>query len=260
MVAILQQWNFLCQFQNIGTINKVEGRLVLTARSQVQKCQYSFFFTHQEAFHLRFRLLQALWHWYVNILAFFESLRQNTSTMAKKTAPLLPSVDELLQRFGDRLRLARLRRRLPAKQVAERAGMSPMTLRSLERGGSGVTMGAYLAVMQVLGIEGDLDLLARADPVGRELQDSRLRPTASSTRRIAESPTRRSTRSSPSDWGASQLGKPIPSAQTEPGLSSWPTPAVSAEEESWIKSGDFASADVLSSLIAKAGAPAKKAR
>ena len=101
--------------------------------------------------------------------------------MAKKTAPLLPPTDELLRQFGDRLRLARLRRRLSAKHVAERAGMSPMTLRSLERGGSGVTMGAYLAVMQVLGIEKDLDLLGMSDPLGRELQDARLpahtRPT-----------------------------------------------------------------------------------
>ena len=105
--------------------------------------------------------------------------------MAKKTAPLLPSTDELLRQFGDRLRLARRRRRLSAKQVAERAGMSPMTLRSLERGGSGVTMGAYLAVMQVLGVERDLDQLAKADPVGRELQDTRL--PASRTARIGQS-------------------------------------------------------------------------
>lgn len=94
--------------------------------------------------------------------------------MAKTIAPLLPSTTELLQRFGERLRLARLRRRLTAKQVAERAGMAPMTLRSLERGGAGVTMGAYLAVMQVLGIEKDLDLLGAVDSMGRELQDARL--------------------------------------------------------------------------------------
>ena len=94
--------------------------------------------------------------------------------MAKKTSPLLPATEEHLQRLGERLRMARRRRRLSAKQVAERAGMAPMTLRSLERGGSGVTMGAYLAVMQVLGIERDLDLLGQADPLGRELQDSRL--------------------------------------------------------------------------------------
>lgn len=94
--------------------------------------------------------------------------------MSRKTASLLPAAEELLRQFGERLRLARQRRHLTAKQVAERAGMTPMTLRSLERGGSGVTIGAYLAVMQVLGIEKELGHIAQADPVGRSLQDARL--------------------------------------------------------------------------------------
>jgi transcriptional regulator with XRE-family HTH domain len=113
--------------------------------------------------------------------------------MAKKTAPLLPTTDGLLRQFGDRLRLARLRRRLSAKQVAERAGMSPMTLRSLERGGSGVTMGAYLSVMQVLGIEKDLNLLGKADPVGRELQDAQMPARTKTTQPTLSTPVKRPT-------------------------------------------------------------------
>ena len=98
--------------------------------------------------------------------------------MSKRTSPLLPATDRRLRDLGERIRLARLRRKLAAASVAERAGMAPMTLRGIERGGSGVTIGAYAAVLQVLGLEGDIDLVGARDDLGRALQDSRLRAVA----------------------------------------------------------------------------------
>ena len=91
--------------------------------------------------------------------------------MAKLSSPLLPTTASLLEAFGERLRLARLRRRLQSKQVAERAGMSVITLRKIEKGDPGVTLGAYLNVLQVLQLESDLNKLAEEDALGRRLQD-----------------------------------------------------------------------------------------
>lgn len=92
--------------------------------------------------------------------------------MANTTSPLLPHTAELLKQFGERLRLARLRRRLQARQVAERAGMTEVTLRRVERGMPGATIGAYLAVMQVLQLEGEIDKWGTEDVLGRHLQDT----------------------------------------------------------------------------------------
>lgn len=94
--------------------------------------------------------------------------------MAKRTAPVLPGTERLLAAFGERLQLARRRRQLTAKQVAERAGMTVNTLRSLERGHGGVTLGAYASVMQVLGLEQDIAQWVAEDTAGRALQDAKL--------------------------------------------------------------------------------------
>jgi transcriptional regulator with XRE-family HTH domain len=94
--------------------------------------------------------------------------------MASKTTTPPPSVQRLLRELGENIRLARLRRGFSMRIVAERAGMSPTTLRSVERGEAGVTLGAYANVLHSLGLHQDLGLLARDDELGRKLQDLKL--------------------------------------------------------------------------------------
>jgi transcriptional regulator with XRE-family HTH domain len=94
--------------------------------------------------------------------------------MSRKTQPPLPVLSRVLREVGENIRLARLRRRLSATLVAQRAGMSRPTLSAVERGESGATIGAYANVLHTLGLERDLLLIARDDELGRKLQDARL--------------------------------------------------------------------------------------
>ena len=75
---------------------------------------------------------------------------------------------------GEQLRLARLRRDLSLEQVAERAQCSVPTLTKVEKGVPTVAIGTYLRVLYVLGLNEDILLLAREDPLGRTLQDLQL--------------------------------------------------------------------------------------
>ncbi len=92
-------------------------------------------------------------------------------------------MQRILAELGENIRLARLRRGFSAQIVAERAGMSRTTLRSVESGSAGVTLGAYANVLHCLGLERDLSLVARGDELGRKLQDAGLPQRAKARRR-----------------------------------------------------------------------------
>jgi transcriptional regulator with XRE-family HTH domain len=92
--------------------------------------------------------------------------------MKIKKAPLLPPIKRILQELGENVKLARLRRKLSAQQVSERANISRPTLLAIEKGSPGVAMSSYAQVLFVLGLEKDLLKVAEDDKLGRKLQDA----------------------------------------------------------------------------------------
>lgn len=105
--------------------------------------------------------------------------------MPRKPPVTFPQEQHLLSDLGERLRLARRRRKLSNAVVAQRAGISRTTLYKVEAGDPGGTLGSYVRVLAVLGLEGDLNQLAADDRIGRKLQDLSLEPPSVSKRRSA---------------------------------------------------------------------------
>lgn len=94
--------------------------------------------------------------------------------MIKRKISLMPSSNKVLKAIGENIRLARLRRKLSAEQVSERADISRTTLWNVENGAPSVAMGIYCQVLFVLGLEKDLLNIAADDTLGRKLQDIEL--------------------------------------------------------------------------------------
>lgn len=107
--------------------------------------------------------------------------------MGRSTLTLLPALQERLSVIGENIRLARLRRRLSAEQLSERAGITRPTLRGIERGDPSVSFGAYANVFFCLGLEKDLALLGSDDELGRKLQDVQLTTKRRAPRRVKNS-------------------------------------------------------------------------
>lgn len=129
--------------------------------------------------------------------------------MPRTVPTLFPPATRQLASLGERLRMARLRRRYSAESVAKRAGVARATLYRVEEGDSGVSIATYASVLRVLGLQAYLDLLARDDVLGRKLQDLKL-----PTRKVA--PRRAAVSGRTSSTGASVPIPPPSSALSSP--------------------------------------------
>lgn len=95
--------------------------------------------------------------------------------MSKRTTVIMPQTEKILAQMGEQIKLARLRRKLSAELVAERASISRATLWAIEKGSPSVAIGMYAAVLHALnGMDKDLALVAKDDEFGRKLQDLEL--------------------------------------------------------------------------------------
>lgn len=90
-------------------------------------------------------------------------------------AKILPrKVREELSLMGTQIKLARKRRKLSLAAVAERAQCTQLTLLRVEKGEPTVSMGIYARILYALGLDGDLLLVAQADPAGKAISDGEI--------------------------------------------------------------------------------------
>ncbi len=94
--------------------------------------------------------------------------------MKSKGTSFIQKQKNILTTLGENLKLARLRRKLSIRSMAERAGIAVSTMGNIEAGSPSVSLGNYLQVLSVLRLEDDLLLIADKDPIGRQIQDAGL--------------------------------------------------------------------------------------
>ena len=87
--------------------------------------------------------------------------------MARKALTLSSSTAKVLEKMGNRIRRARLRRNISTEELAQKATIGKSTLSLIEKGTPTVSIGAYAAVLAVLELDEDFGLIA-VDEVGKK--------------------------------------------------------------------------------------------
>lgn len=81
-----------------------------------------------------------------------------------------------LEKVGEDIRYARIRRKFTMSDLSKRSGISRSTLDKVEKGSPSVAIGIYARVLFLLGITGTVGQLAdlSSDPISRDIEISKL--------------------------------------------------------------------------------------
>ncbi|WP_104025056.1 helix-turn-helix domain-containing protein [Vibrio hyugaensis] len=79
---------------------------------------------------------------------------------SRRRAVVFPRQQRILEQLGENIELALKRRHISQELLHQRTGISKPTLRRIIRGDSTVSIGHYMIVLSVLGLENDLGMVA----------------------------------------------------------------------------------------------------
>ena len=96
--------------------------------------------------------------------------------MSKREVNLMLDTQQVLVKMRANIRKARLRRNLSAEYIAEQANISTDTLSSIEKGAPTVSIGSYAAVLAVLGLDKDIQLIALDEKGKKQFWEQNLYP------------------------------------------------------------------------------------
>jgi len=91
-----------------------------------------------------------------------------------RRAAVFPKNRKVLSLLGENIKLACKRRGYSQSLIAERTGLSRLTVRKIQQGDPTVSIGHYVSVLSVLGMVDDFAMVANDDELGRKLQDIKL--------------------------------------------------------------------------------------
>jgi ribosome-binding protein aMBF1 (putative translation factor) len=98
------------------------------------------------------------------------------------------TVQEALERLGRNIRTARLRRKLPQEELAQRMGVSRFVVADIERGKPTTGIAAYMGALWVLGLLSQMREVAdpERDEEGKTLERARSPKTARGRRSLSD--------------------------------------------------------------------------
>lgn len=94
--------------------------------------------------------------------------------MARNNLKINHKILSNLVQLGENIKLARLRRNITMEDLSIQSNVSIPTIRNIESGNPNTSIGSYLKVLSILGLEKDIAKVAYADQQGRQIQDKNL--------------------------------------------------------------------------------------